>query len=56
MNQALVVGLLRHALQLLAGVLVTRGYLDSSMADATVGAAVTLGTAGWYVADRVRKR
>lgn len=56
MNQTLMVGLLRHVLQLAAGVLVARGYLEASAVDAVVGAAVTLGTAGWYVAGRVRQK
>jgi hypothetical protein len=41
MDQALVLGVLRHVLQLAAGVLVTRGVLD--------GGGLSLASVGWYV-------
>lgn len=50
----LLLGLLRHALQLVAGVLVARGYMDSSAVDGVVGGALALGSAGWYAAGRLR--
>ena len=55
MNQTLMVGLLRHGLQLGAGALVARGYLEASMVESVVGAALTLATAGWYVAAGRRR-
>lgn len=49
MDQALVLGVLRHVLQLAAGVLVTRGVLDGGSAEALVGGGLSLASVCWYV-------
>jgi hypothetical protein len=56
MDKALLIGLARHALQLGAGVLVTKGIMDASMAEQVIGAVLTLGTAASYVVGRIRAR
>jgi hypothetical protein len=56
MDKALIVGLLRHALQLGAGALVARGLIEQSMVEQLVGAVLTLGTAASYVVGRIRAR
>lgn len=53
--EALVFGLLRHALQLAAGVLVARGYMDESMTESVVGGALAIGSAAWFAAGKIRK-
>lgn len=52
MDQALFVGLFRHVLQLGAGYLVAKGYVDADGANALSGAFLGLVTAGWFVWDR----
>lgn len=49
MDQALALGVLRHALQLGAGALVTKGVLDGGTAEAAVGGVMSLASVGWYV-------
>lgn len=41
-------GFVRHALQLGAGFLVAKGYIDGGVAEAVVGALVSIGTAVWF--------
>ena len=48
------IGLLRHALQLLGGVLIARGLVDSAGWDLVAGAATSAATAGWYLWGRRR--
>jgi hypothetical protein len=55
MDQALAFGLLRHVLQLAAGALVARGYLETSMVESTVGGLMAVGAAGWYAAGKIRR-
>ena len=42
-SSQVVKGILRHLGTILAGILVTKGYLDASQTDAFVGALVALG-------------
>lgn len=51
----LLLGLLRHGLQLIAGMLVARGYIDASMTDGVVGGVLAIGSAGWYAAGKMRR-
>ena len=53
---ALVFGLLRHALQLAAGFLVARGYMDESMTESVVGGAIAIGSAAWFAAGKIRSK
>ena len=46
---------IRHVLQLAAGALVTKGYIDAGIAEALVGAALSVGAAVWYWWDAKRK-
>lgn len=49
MSQDIILGLIRHGLTTLGGVLVARGYLDDGTLQAIIGALLTLGGAGWSV-------
>ncbi len=55
MDQALAFGLLRHVLQLAAGALVARGFIEASMVESVVGGALALTSAGWYAAGKIRR-
>ena len=52
--QDLVLGLLRHALQLVGGVLIARGVVDPTGWDLLAGTATSAATAGWYLYTRRR--
>ena len=43
-----IMGFVRHALQLGAGVLVAKGYMDGGVAEAVIGALISVGTAVWF--------
>lgn len=45
---------IRNVLYGLIGWLVSRGYLDASLADAALAAALAVGTLGWQMYDRAR--
>jgi hypothetical protein len=55
MDQALFLGVLRHVLQLAAGALVTKGFLDGGSAEALVGGGISFAAVGWYVWGRRAK-
>jgi hypothetical protein len=46
------IGLLRHVLQLLGGVLIARGVVDGPGWDLVAGAATSTAAAGWYLWGR----
>jgi len=48
------IGLLRHVLQLIGGVLIARGTVDPGGWDLVAGAATSAATAGWYLYSRKR--
>lgn len=48
------IGLLRHALQLIGGVLIARGVVDGPGWDLVAGAATSAAAAGWYLWGRRR--
>lgn len=48
------VGLMRHALQIVGGVLIARGVVDPTGWDLIAGAATSAATAGWYLWQRRR--
>ena len=52
MTRDMWLGLARHVLTLLGGVLVARGQIDADTLNTAVGAAVALGGAAWSVADK----
>ena len=52
MLKPLILGQLRHLLTAGATVLVSRGYLESSMVDAVVGAAIYAIAAGWSAYEK----
>lgn len=52
MNFDFVQSLFRHALTLLGGVLVTKGYIDETSASQVVGAVSTLAGIGWSYYDK----
>lgn len=41
--------LLRHALQIIGGAVIAKGYMDESMTTEVIGAVVSLFSAGWYL-------
>ena len=50
----IVMGLLRHVLQLTGGVLIARGVIDPTGWDLVAGTATSAATAGWYLYSRRR--
>lgn len=54
MDQALMAGLFRHVLQVIAGMLMARGYISESMVDGVVGGASSLLLAGWYAYGKIK--
>lgn len=42
-------GLIRHALTVLGGVFITKGYLDATMLEALAGAVATIAGVGWSI-------
>ena len=49
MNQDQVLGIVRHVLTALGGVLVAKGVIDEGMLTTIVGAVVTLAGTGWSI-------
>lgn len=56
MNQTLMLGLLRHVLQLAAGAAVARGWIADSDTETLIGAFVSIATIVWYAVDRARTK
>jgi uncharacterized protein YbjQ (UPF0145 family) len=52
MNQAKVMGILRHTLTFLGGVLITQGVIDESLFTELFGAIMTLVGGVWSVVDK----
>lgn len=52
MTQAMWLGILRHVLTALGGLLVAKGYADESTINAGIGGAITLGGAAWSIIDK----
>ena len=52
-----VLGLLRHALTFVGGVLVTKGYVDdAAQAESLVGAVITLIGGGWSIYTKLKSK
>lgn len=54
MNQAMVLSLVRQALLIAGGSLVTKGYLDAETLNQAVGALLVLGASAWALYTRTR--
>lgn len=52
MNQATILGIVRHILTALGGIAVTKGYLDESALVSGVGALVALAGVIWSIVDK----
>lgn len=52
MDKAKMLGLVRHALTVVGGVLIAKGYLEESQMNELIGAALTLFGTGWSVASK----
>lgn len=52
MSNEVILGLIRHLLTTAGGVLVTKGYADSSMVETGVAALVTLFGVGWSIVHK----
>jgi hypothetical protein len=52
MNQAMVLGLVRHGLTIAAGYLAARGHLDPAAVDTVVAAVLTLLSCGWSIKSK----
>jgi hypothetical protein len=48
-------GLIRHGLTTVGGVLVAKGYIDAGLIEGVVGAIVTLLGAGWSIYDKKKR-
>lgn len=55
MSREIWLGLARHVLTILGGMMVSRGYMDASAVDTVVGAAVTIGGVAWSVSDKKKR-
>lgn len=51
-----ILGAVRHIVQVGAGALATRGIIDANGVELVVGAAVSAATLVWYLVDRRLKR
>jgi uncharacterized protein YaaW (UPF0174 family) len=49
LNQAMILGLVRHGLTLAGGYLAAKGLLDPASVDTVVGALLTIAGAGWSI-------
>jgi hypothetical protein len=49
MNQEQITSILRQVLFVLAGGLVTHGYVDAATLQTIIGALIVLGTSGWAI-------
>ena len=47
-----VMGIVRHSLTFIGGIVVAKGYIDDSTVTEIVGAAVTLAGAVWSIVDK----
>lgn len=54
MNQAMILSLVRQALLVAGGSLVTRGYMDAETLNQVVGALLVLGGSAWALYTRTR--
>lgn len=54
MNQQQILGVIRHALTFIGGILVTRGLLDEGMATEIIGGATTLIGTIWSIIIKSR--
>ncbi|SCD22809.1 hypothetical protein [Brucella inopinata] len=54
MDIALLIPIIRQILQVVGGVLITRGWLDDGSAEALIGIIVNGITFGWWMFDRYR--
>lgn len=52
MNKERILGLARHILTFMGGILITKGLIDETMASELVGAIVTLIGGVWSVLDK----
>lgn len=53
--QAVILGIIRHALTTSGGALVTTGYLTNSDVEAGIGALITLAGIAWSVVNKYRQ-
>ena len=54
MNKNQVLGILRHFLTFLGGVLITKGLVDETTATEIIGGVITLVGAVWSVIEKVK--
>lgn len=54
MDIALFIPILRQILQVIGGILVARGFMDTGASEAFVGFGVNALTFGWWLYDRYR--
>jgi len=47
-----IIPLLRHALQVGAGILVARGFLDDATGEMLIGGVVSIATVAWYLYNK----
>lgn len=52
MTKEMWLGIARHLLTTVGGILVSKGVLDAGMVETAVGAIVTLGGVAWSVMDK----
>lgn len=52
LNQAMILGLVRHGLTLAGGYLAAKGHLDPASVDVVVGAILTIVGAGWSIKSK----
>lgn len=55
MNSAVILGFVRHILQIAAGALASRGVIGENEVETVAGAALALGTVAWFAIERKRR-
>lgn len=52
MNFDVIMGLVRHLLTFVGGILVSRGLIDAGVLEQAIGAVITLAGAAWSVVNK----
>jgi len=54
MNKNQILGILRHSLTFIGGILITKGFIDETLSNEIVGSIITLTGLVWSVVEKVK--
>ena len=54
MNKNQILGILRHSLTFIGGILITKGFIDETLSNEIVGSIITLTGLVWSVIEKVK--